>query len=78
MSDVWDEHWTGPTKTLDVHIAALRAQITEVAEQLEGQLGQAPDLPTLTTLRGFGYRLEAPASQSPVPGAPDSASAQHQ
>ncbi len=27
MSDVWDEHWFGSTKTLDVHVAALRRKL---------------------------------------------------
>lgn len=46
MSDVWDEHWAGSTKTLDVHIAALRRK-----------LGSQPKI---TTVRGHGYRLERP------------------
>lgn len=51
MNDVWDEHWFGDTKTLDVHIAALRRR-----------LGEAPGEPSrITTVRGVGYRLEAPA-----------------
>jgi DNA-binding response OmpR family regulator len=50
MSDVWDEHWFGSTKTLDVHIATLRRRLTESAG------GRA--VPLITTLRGFGYRLE--------------------
>ena len=48
MSDVWDEHWFGDTKTLDVHIAALRRRLRE-----------APGQPSrITTVRGVGYRLE--------------------
>ena len=31
MSDVWDEHWFGSTKTLDVHVAALRRQLVEAS-----------------------------------------------
>jgi DNA-binding response OmpR family regulator len=27
MADVWDENWFGSTKTLDVHVAALRRQL---------------------------------------------------
>ncbi|MFG2628000.1 response regulator transcription factor [Streptomyces sp. NPDC048473] len=46
MSDVWDENWFGPTKTLDVHVAALRRKLG--------------DLVRITTLRQFGYRLEDP------------------
>jgi DNA-binding response OmpR family regulator len=49
MSDVWDEHWFGSTKTLDFHIAALRRKL------------DVPDRPSrITTLRGVGYRLETP------------------
>jgi DNA-binding response OmpR family regulator len=54
MSEVWDEHWHGSTKTLDVHIAALRRKLTEGAPEP----GQAP---LISTLRGHGYRLERPA-----------------
>jgi DNA-binding response OmpR family regulator len=54
MSDVWDENWFGPTKTLDVHVAALRRRFSEAA----GAAGVAE--PTITTLRGHGYRLERP------------------
>ena len=50
MSEVWDEHWFGSTKTLDVHVAALRRR-----------LGEAPGDPSaITTLRGVGYRLDLP------------------
>ena len=47
MSDVWDEHWFGSTKTLDFHISALRRKIdTDESES------------RVTTLRGIGYRYE--------------------
>lgn len=46
IREVWDEHWWGPTKTLDVHISALRKK-----------LGSQP---WITTLRGVGYRLDPP------------------
>jgi DNA-binding response OmpR family regulator len=50
MAEVWDEHWFGSTKTLDMHISALRRH-----------LGQAADGPgPITTMRGVGYRLERP------------------
>ncbi|MBN9099883.1 MULTISPECIES: response regulator transcription factor [unclassified Pseudonocardia] len=51
MADVWDEHWFGSTKTLDVHIATLRRRLREHAD--------AGTIPEITTLRGHGYRLEA-------------------
>ena len=53
MSRVWDEHWHGSTKTLDVTVAALRQHL--VAAGVTG-----PDAPDLVTLRGFGYRLDPP------------------
>jgi len=50
MADVWDEHWWGSTKTLDVHVSALRRH-----------LGEEPGSPSrITTVRGVGYRLERP------------------
>lgn len=45
LRDVWDEHWWGSTKTLDVHIASLRRKL-------------APEL--IETIRGVGYRLVPP------------------
>ena len=53
MSDVWDESWFGSTKTLDVHIAALRRKLAAAAAD------DGSEAPTITTLRGHGYRLEA-------------------
>jgi DNA-binding response OmpR family regulator len=46
MSEVWDEHWYGPTKTLDVHMASLRKKLG--------------DPHWITTIRGVGFRLEEP------------------
>ncbi|MGH3835439.1 MAG: response regulator transcription factor [Pseudonocardiaceae bacterium] len=54
MADVWDENWFGPTKTLDVHVAALRRKLAGMAK-----LGSVP---RIVTLRGHGYRLEVPES----------------
>ncbi len=48
MSDVWDQHWAGSTKTLDFHIGALRAK-----------LDQPGEASLITTVRGVGFRLEA-------------------
>jgi DNA-binding response OmpR family regulator len=48
MSDVWDENWFGSTKTLDMHVSALRRKL--------GDDANAPDL--LTTVRGVGFRFE--------------------
>lgn len=50
MADVWDENWWGSTKTLDVHLNALRRH-----------LGEEPGSPSrITAIRGVGYRLERP------------------
>lgn len=46
MENVWDAHWYGPTKTLDVHVAALRRKLGH---------------PTLIeTVRGVGFRTAEP------------------
>lgn len=52
MDDVWDVNWFGSTKTLDVHVAALRRVLEEAAHVA------AVNAPTITALRGFGYRLD--------------------
>ncbi|WP_405733898.1 response regulator transcription factor [Streptomyces sp. NBC_00028] len=44
MEAVWDANWFGPTKTLDVHVAALR-------RKLAGAI-------TIEAVRGVGFRLE--------------------
>jgi len=49
MAEVWDENWFGSTKTLDQHMLSLRHKLSAAG---------APD--AITTLRGVGYRLEAP------------------
>jgi DNA-binding response OmpR family regulator len=49
MTEVWDEHWFGSTKTLDFHIAALRRKIDRPGAASR-----------ITTLRGVGYRYELP------------------
>jgi DNA-binding response OmpR family regulator len=54
MTDVWDAHWFGSTKTLDVHVAALRRKL--------GAAAGSRAVPEIVTLRGHGYRLEAPHS----------------
>ena len=44
MEAVWDANWFGPTKTLDVHVAALRRKFA-------GIIG-------IEAVRGVGFRLE--------------------
>jgi DNA-binding response OmpR family regulator len=62
MYDAWDENWYGPTKTLDVTMAALRRQLSQAAQD---QVVPEADIPVITTLRGHGYRLEeAPVTSS--------------
>jgi DNA-binding response OmpR family regulator len=51
MSEVWDENWFGSTKTLDVHMSALRRKLGG------GQDGDE-DRGPITTVRGVGFRLE--------------------
>lgn len=51
MARVWDEHWFGSTKTLDVHMAALRRRLGE----------QPGDASRITSIRGVGYRWESTA-----------------
>jgi DNA-binding response OmpR family regulator len=45
LEQVWDPHWFGPTKTLDVHVASLRKKLG------------APGW--IQTVRGVGFRLVA-------------------
>jgi len=47
LESVWDTHWYGPTKTLDVHVAALRRKLG--------------DPRWIETVRGVGFRFVAPA-----------------
>jgi DNA-binding response OmpR family regulator len=49
MADVWKASGPVGTKTLDVHIAALRRRV---------DLGPGPS--RISTVRGIGYRLERP------------------
>lgn len=58
MSDVWDENWFGSTKTLDVHVAALRRKIAEFTA------GAPARVPEIVTVRGHGYRLELTAADA--------------
>ena len=50
MTEIWDEHWFGSTKTLDVTVSGLRRKLDDAK----------PGAVTITTLRGVGYRLERP------------------
>jgi DNA-binding response OmpR family regulator len=54
MTDVWGENWYGSSKTLDVHLSIVRRKLATTAREL----GIAP--PMIVTVRGWGYRLQAP------------------
>lgn len=60
MTRVWDEHWFGSTKTLDVTVASLRQHLTDAG-------ANGADAPVLITLRGFGYRLDPPGNDEAGP-----------
>ena len=47
LGTVWDPHWYGPTKTLDVHVASLRKKLGDPA--------------LVETVRGVGFRLRPPS-----------------
>lgn len=49
LEEVWDSHWYGPTKTLDVHVATLRKKLGH-PEWIE-------------TVRGVGFRLRLPVAE---------------
>jgi DNA-binding response OmpR family regulator len=46
LADVWDLHWDSSTKTVDMHIVALRRKLGDSIE--------------IVTVRGVGYRLVTP------------------
>lgn len=50
MAEVWQDQRADSTKTVDVHVAALRQRLGE----------DGPEGSRIATLRGVGYRLEAP------------------
>ena len=58
MDEVWDPHWFGPTKTLDVHISWLRKKLED-----------DPSSPRyIITIRGVGFRFADQASLAGGPG----------
>lgn len=59
LSRVWDEHYDGPTKTLDVHVATLRRKLGDPA--------------WIQTLRGVGFRLAVRSPGPPQAGPADAA-----
>ncbi|MFJ8330797.1 response regulator transcription factor [Streptomyces sp. NPDC094437] len=55
LDRVWDPHYEGPTKTLDVHVATLRRKLGNPA--------------WIQTLRGVGFRLAVHTRPTPAPPA---------
>jgi two-component system response regulator RegX3 len=59
MDEVWDPHWFGPTKTLDVHVSSLRKKLDD-----------DPNEPrNIHTVRGVGFRFASPAEAASEPEA---------
>jgi DNA-binding response OmpR family regulator len=59
MDEVWDPHWFGPTKTLDVHVSSLRKKLDD-----------DPNEPRyIHTVRGVGFRFASPAEAASEPEA---------
>jgi two-component system, OmpR family, response regulator RegX3 len=55
VSEVWDPNWFGSTKTLDVHVSALRKKLAD-----------DPASPRyIHTVRGVGFRFSAPGELEP-------------
>ncbi|GAB2985533.1 hypothetical protein GCM10023080_058900 [Streptomyces pseudoechinosporeus] len=54
LNRVWDTHYQGPTKTLDVHVATLRRKLGDPA--------------WIQTLRGVGFRLAVRTAGEASPG----------
>lgn len=48
IDEVWDQHWHGSTKTLDVHVANLRRKLADAGDRWD----------RIVTLRGYGYRFD--------------------
>ena len=53
MAEVWDEHWYGSTKTLDVTVGRLRQKLEDLG---------VPE--RVVTVRGVGFRLEPGGSDA--------------
>jgi two-component system response regulator RegX3 len=59
MDEVWDPHWFGPTKTLDVHVSSLRKKLDD-----------DPNEPRyIHTVRGVGFRFASAAEAAFEPEA---------
>ncbi|MDQ1394081.1 MAG: hypothetical protein QOF30_3058 [Acidimicrobiaceae bacterium] len=68
LAEVWDQHFDSTTKTLDMHVSALR-------RKLDG--GEGPAAPSLiTTVRSVGYRLEQQTDGSSTARGPEAMGAE--
>jgi DNA-binding response OmpR family regulator len=59
MAEVWDANWFGSTKTLDVHVAALRRKMRDAA-------ATGAQVPRIVTVRGHGFRLDLGGAEPDV------------
>lgn len=53
LNGVWDFHYDGDTRIVDVHISHLREKIEEDSKRPQ----------YIKTIRGFGYKLEGPSDE---------------
>lgn len=51
LLELWDPHWHGPTKTVDVHVASLRRKLGDPA--------------WIESIRGVGFRFQEPTNTEP-------------
>ncbi|MDQ1366106.1 MAG: hypothetical protein QOE57_2148 [Acidimicrobiaceae bacterium] len=69
LAEVWDQHFDSTTKTLDMHVSALRRKLDggdESGDESGEETGDGSRRPSLiTTVRGVGYRLEQEAGDTP-------------
>jgi DNA-binding response OmpR family regulator len=52
LTDVWGYHYTGGTRTVDVHIRRLREKLPQLGEAIQ-------------TIKQFGYKLSDQPDQKP-------------
>jgi len=60
LDEVWDENWSGSTKTLDVHVANVRRKLADAGDRWD----------RIATLRGYGYRFEIDCCPAVAPRPP--------
>lgn len=56
LTELWDPHWYGSTKTVDVHVASIRRKLGEHR--------------WIEAVRGVGFRLDEPIDQEQPPPSP--------